>query len=468
MNSKKNKPLYESGSTILMGLVVMAFGTAGIAAWVSLLSARSGQIRGYEFQASNQIAGMNAEAIMKQSVYKNYINSQSANLKLYGVPETNNSLVIRAGAESTFLSTLTPERYSRIGQGNGAGFQTSLFTDVSIKLAGLNDLDLSKGWYNYSKNFYIRSRSANLSGDLLVMHKPKSIYPTTNRLSGNVLINGNSFIWEPTNILIGEKVKTVSYMMPSIKEDDVPITMKNPQGNPIMPLNFPVRPRTDGGHYSQTAYDGHLDVIDPYGRAPWSVQKFIRKLSHVQVDGIYPFNNGRGVIVDGNGKVQIDLGSPYLTNVIVQENVKQLEINGQSDFVFTRADQMPAVAIIINLSDYSSFDLEKITFNGKNMRRLVLCIKRSNQLSSYPVSYVFTGSGDKTVWRMILVAENTTLIASNYETPDGDFNLIGGISTDGSFEWSNDFNKRLTLSREYSANFLEFIAPRLAWLESYR
>ena len=51
--------------------------------------------------------------------------------------------------------------------------------------------------------------------------------------------------------------------------------------------------------------------------------------------------------------------------MIVQENVKQLEISGQSDFVFTRADQMPAVAIIINLSDYSSFDLEKITFNGK-------------------------------------------------------------------------------------------------------
>ncbi len=150
MNSKKNKPLHESGSTILMGLVVMAFGTAGIAAWVSLLSARSGQIRGYEFQASNQIAGMNAEAIMKQSVYKNYINSQSTNLKLYGVPETNNSLVIRGGAESTFLSTLTPERYSRIGQGNGAGFQTSLFTDVSIKLAGLSDPDLTKGWYNYS------------------------------------------------------------------------------------------------------------------------------------------------------------------------------------------------------------------------------------------------------------------------------------------------------------------------------
>ena len=79
----------------------MAFGTAGIAAWVSLLSARSGQIRGYEFQTSNQIAGMNAGAIMKQSVYKLY-GSQSANLKLYGVPETNNSLVIRAGLSQLF------------------------------------------------------------------------------------------------------------------------------------------------------------------------------------------------------------------------------------------------------------------------------------------------------------------------------------------------------------------------------
>ena len=112
-----------------------------------------------------------------------------------------------------------------------------------------------------------------------------------------------------TNILIGEKVKTESYMMPSIRVEDVSITMKNPQGNPIMPLNFPVRPRTGGGHYAQTAFEGHLDVIDPEGGPPWSVQKSIQKLSHVQVDGIYPFNNGRGVIVDGNGKVQIDLGS---------------------------------------------------------------------------------------------------------------------------------------------------------------
>ena len=43
----KNR-LGNAGSTMLMGLMVMAFGTAGIAAWVSLLSARSEQVNNYE------------------------------------------------------------------------------------------------------------------------------------------------------------------------------------------------------------------------------------------------------------------------------------------------------------------------------------------------------------------------------------------------------------------------------------
>ena len=98
-----------------------------------------------------------------------------------------------------------------------------------------------------------------------------------------------------------------------------------------------------------------------------------RKLAHVKVSGKTKYNRGRGVVVDGNGTVQIDLGSTFLTNVIVNDNVKSLHLKGQSNFVFNRADQLPAVAIVINSSNDSNFNLEKITFDGKNMRRLVLC-----------------------------------------------------------------------------------------------
>ena len=145
-----------------------------------------------------------------------------------------------------------------------------------------------------------------------------------------------------------------------------------------------------------------------------------------------------------------------------------MHLNGQSDFVFSRADQLPAVVIIMNDSVGSSSKLNKINFHGKNMRRLVVCVKKRIGLSTYPVDYAFTNKSGNTVWRMILVAENVHLVATNDDISRGDFNLIGGISTDQSFEWSNDREKRLVIKRESSPGFLEYIAPRTAWLESFR
>ena len=102
------------------------------------------------------------------------------------------------------------------------------------------------------------------------------------------------------------------------------------------------------------------------------------------------------------------------------------------------------------------------------MRRLVVCVKKRIGLSTYPVDYAFTNKSGNTVWRMILVAENVHLVATNDDISRGDFNLIGGISTDQSFEWSNDREKRLVIKRESSSGFLEHLAPRTAWLESFR
>ena len=153
-----------------------------------------------------------------------------------------------------------------------------------------------------------------------------------------------------------------------------------------------------------------------------------------------------------------------LTNMLL----KELHFNGQSGFVFSRADQLPAVVIIMDDSSGSSFNLSKIYFHGKNMRRLVVCVKKRIDLAMYPVDYAFTDKSGNTVWRMILIAENTHLVAANDDIAFGDFNLIGGISTDRSFEWSNNIEKRLVIKREASPGFLEYLAPRTAWLESFR
>ena len=87
---------------MLMGLMVMAFGTAGIAAWVSLLSARSEQVNNYELQLHNRIAKLNSEAIVKQAIYSKCLNSNRRTFKFYRVPETKNSVIVRGTNDSAF------------------------------------------------------------------------------------------------------------------------------------------------------------------------------------------------------------------------------------------------------------------------------------------------------------------------------------------------------------------------------
>ena len=461
----KNR-LGNAGSTMLMGLMVMAFGTAGIAAWVSLLSARSEQVNNYELQLHNRIAKLNSEAIVKQAIYSKCLNSNRRTFKFYRVPKTKNSVIVRGTNGSAFLSNSTPENYIRIGQGNGAGFQTSVLSSIFINKEGFNKLSSDLATEHFSRRYYLRSRSANLSGDLFVMHKSGESIEKINQLDGNIFIHGNSLLWDASNIKVGGKIKTKSYMMSSLHDGNNAPLLKNHLGEIIAPLNFPVSPRTGGNANAENAYSGMLNIIDPEGDAPWSVTRGIEKLAHVKVSGKTKYNRGRGVVVDGNGAVQIDLGSTFLTNVIVNDNVKNLHLKGQSNFVFNRADQLPAVAIVINSSNDSNFNLEKITFDGKNMRRLVLCLKRKESGSSDPVEMIFTGTVPRTVWRTILVAENVPLVAVDSKIPQGEYNLIGGISTDRSFKWSNDSRKPLNLSREESPNFLEYLAPRTAWLEA--
>ena len=62
------RPL-ETGSTILMSLVVMTVGTVGFASWVSLLSARASQINQKEHVLSHRIAELNSRSVARESLY---------------------------------------------------------------------------------------------------------------------------------------------------------------------------------------------------------------------------------------------------------------------------------------------------------------------------------------------------------------------------------------------------------------
>ena len=95
-----------------------------------------------------------------------------------------------------------------------------------------------------------------------------------------------------------------------------------------------------------------------------SIKESIRKIGCTSVKGNVIHNNGRGITSDGQGKIEVDLGSSFLPNIHIEDNVTEVHFHGQSDFVFSHADSLPAVAVIITQSSESVLDLNRLFFHG--------------------------------------------------------------------------------------------------------
>ncbi len=460
------RPL-EAGSTILMSLVVMTVGTVGLASWISLLSARSSHINNKENVLSHRIAELNSRSVARESLYSRALTIRQSAPRLISMPNSDSRTIIPAIKESAFSSAITTNRIVSVGQGNGHGFQVevpvSMNVEREVKAANAAELPSS----TYLRNYLLRSRSAQLSGDLIVMHRPESNTEKGQRLSGNIKVYGNTLIWDPKNISIGDSLRTSTYMFPTINGFDRAKPIRDLGGHYFPPSNFAMLALTSGSVVSGTAFSGKINIIDPRPTTSYSMKESIRKIGYTRVKGNVIHNNGRGVTSDGQGKIEIELGSSFLPNIHIEDNVTEVHFHGQSNFVFSHASLLPAVAIIITQSSKSMLDLSRIFFHGKSNRRLVVAVKKNFQSSPYDVQYAFTKASINPLWRMILIAENTPFKILEEQNPNGQVTIKGGIATDQSFEWSENRNKKLNVTRETAPKFLEYLAPRSVWIESY-
>ena len=466
LNNIGPRPL-ETGSTILMSLVVMTVGTVGLASWISLLSARSSHINNKEYVLSHQIAELNSRSVAKESLYGRALTVRQASPRFIVMPDSDSRTIIPAIGESALSSTVTTNSIVSIGQGNGYGFQVGVPVSMNVGRRGVTANATRFPASLYLRNYLLRSRSAQLSGDLIVMHRPESNAEKGQRLSGNIKVYGNTLIWAPENIFIGDSLRTSTYMIPTITEFDGGKAIRGLDGQYFPPSNFAMLAMTSGAASSGSVFSGKIDAIDPNNTGAWSMRKSIEKIGCTKVRGNATHNDGRGVISNGKGKIEIDLGSSFLPNIHIEDNVSEVHFRGQSNFVFSYADRLPAVAIIITQSAESTLDLSRIYFHGKSNRRLVVAIKKNIQSSSYDVQFAFTEASINPLWRMILIAEDTSLKILEEQNPVGKVTIQGGIATDQSFEWSENGNKKLHVIRDPEPKFLEYLAPRTAWLESY-
>jgi hypothetical protein len=466
IHSTGHKRFATSGSAILMGLVVMTIGTFGVAAWVSLLNSRAIHIQSMEVSSNHRIAKVNARAVAEEFIYRNVLSKASSPAGNIQVPGSSSTLVMTPSETAPLTSLARPTGEVSTGLANGYGYQVELPVSVTINVDHDNDPATESIPSTYSRSYLLKSRAPQLTGDLMVMHRPGAATSNNSELSGQVRVFGNTLIWSSA-LSVDSESGFRSNRFITFNRVTSPGTgrLRNLDGELIAPANYPQVANTAGEVESGSSYDGRLNVIDPGPHVPWSMKKRLLGGSHIVLTGDKEFDSGRGARSDGSGNVHITLGDTHLTGVLIGNHVRTINLIGQHDALsFAHAGSRAAVQIIVHQTEGQGRTLRNIHLRGSNNRRLLLGIKR-DAVTESEVRMTFSDANKDPKWRLMLVAENCKLVAGN--SPNGIVTVVGGIRTDRDFRWSPSAGKILELRRETDAGILESLIPRTAWIESY-
>lgn len=463
----------EAGSAILLGLVVVSMATFGLAAWVSLISARSLYLEGAEVAVKARIGELNTRAVTKEALYSTVLtqpNSSGGTLVVSNnVGDVDATITVPNSTVAPLESTSLPGGVARTGFANGYGYHIELPVATSLNID--HDLDpvTTALPRTSTRDYFLKSRSPALAGDLFVLHRP-TISPTqTNYIRGNVLIYGNTVLWAASSPhWVQNRVKTERFTSYTQPNPAGAIKIKDLDNDWVPPSNFALVPTTGGAVGSNGGYDGTLNVIDPAG-ASWSVKNKVLSESYIALDGDVDFDSGRGAKSDGSGTIDITLDSIHLTHVVVQgSGIDEVNLHGQdNDGDFTAANLRGAITIIVHETAGSGGNL-RLNFHGRNNRRIILAIKKDT--GNRRTDYAFMDADTNPSWRMILLSENSRMfideVGSNGQ-PNGTVTIYGGIRTDRYFRWSQNNSKVLEIRREMDPKLLERLDARTAWVESY-
>ncbi|MCP4849063.1 MAG: hypothetical protein GY899_14070 [Verrucomicrobiaceae bacterium] len=455
----------SSGSAILMGLVVMTLGTFGVAAWISLLNSRAIYIQSMEVSSNHRIARVNARAVADEFIYRHALAKLAVPAGDILIPDGLGRVEMSAADTAPLASLIRPSSEVITGMANGYGYQVELPVKVTINVDHDNDPETLAIPSIYSRAYQLKSRAPQLTGDLLVLHRPITADSGEHELSGQVRVYGNTVLWSSRVAVVADSgVRTERYTTFSGGASSQS-KVRNLEGRWIAPANYPLVTNTAGEVEGGNAYDGRLNVIDPGAHVPWSMKNQLMKGSHIVLSGDKEYDSGRGARSDGAGNIHVTIGDSHLTSVLIGNHVRTINLHGQDDALsFANAESLSAIMIVIHQTAGSGRTLRNINLRGSNNRRLLLGIKRedSNNAES---RLTFADADEDPRWRLMLIAERCRMTAGN--SPHGVVTLVGGIRTDSDFEWSGEPGKILEIRRETDAGILERLAPRTAWLESY-
>lgn len=318
---------------------------------------------------------------------------------------------------------------------------------VSLNASIFTVVDASSNW-STPETFTCNLNSQNtaLAGFLLDARRPADS-GASNSITGNITVNGRALVFQNP-----EQNNAFTFDADSVNAPSPCLLGSNfAPGTPSRPENFPLLPLPEGvpgGAYVK----GDRSGIESGGAA---VSELLRT---AQEEGqtILAENawSGAGIEAEGNGIVNITVGSFDLIHTVVQGSLTTLNLIGQQNAIEAVAVENLAPVILIT----NSTSLTTVTFTNLNRRPLILANTVGEANSNQVISYVFPAGAD---FRVFFIQQD----ANSQFVLSGTAVIRGGLALDFATTVSGG---TLTVMEEANKDFFQLLLPRSAWLECFR
>jgi hypothetical protein len=435
---------------MILALLLIAVAGVLTAGWVVLVTARSSMVEQTAAASQRRIALENSKALAQEFMLERVLPSSSGSAFSYPTDPADSAwggISVQAWSGAPLLSLQKVAGVNHFNPGNGDGYTLN----VSATLQNGDD--------NPARTYQVKSRSPLLAGTLLSSQTP-TLASGASISIGSLTVAGAAFVWTP-NVSMSFTANSVS-----APAGAGTFSFTNSAGSVLAMNNLALprqiaNPRSGGAAF----YTGQLDAIHNTNSAANSSQA--KTGGGATVDGSTA-SSSNGIVCDGAGHVTITLSDPQLGNVstpgggstvYIPGGISTLTLEGQATIGNAAAAALSSVLIVVDQpaldpADPNSRDLATITLNQHNSRRLDLAVKKTS--GGLAVHFSTTSA----TWRLLLELENTPVAF----TAAGIATVQGGIRSDRALTLSGG---GVRLTPEPDPKFLERLATRTAWIESY-
>lgn len=280
-NQSPSRRRRERGSVLVFCMVLAALGTIGLAAWLSLLSARGHKGEANFTALQRRAVQNNSKALAYHALYANHLHATTGfNARTYTLPDSLGRVTIR-GYTGAPLSQSSTQRMSKIGTTPLRSYSTDVIADIGM------------GTTTIPWTFQLRSENPVMGGELLAFHPPADFDSTNPIVSGNLKVKGRAVFWDAGHRDFTGGVQADEFLLPNDLIQTT--TLQNTAGANILPLNYPIPRQTTGFAGGSPAYLGELDLISSAGNPHNSHTQRIRATGvFFEFTGLAPAAKGRG------------------------------------------------------------------------------------------------------------------------------------------------------------------------------